>query len=298
MLFTLPVLTALVAAPIPVPGPIPAPVPVPELQTELWQVAPDTGEKPWAAPATPSEKTRAVVLLPGLHVHPLRPAKVTVPERRPWQEPKSELVKALAKDSDVFAFGYAQTVPVDEVATSPGLRDAVARLRKAGYKEVVFVGHSAGAVVARQFVEHYPDAGVTKVIAVGAPFAGAEAATFKVGYPKVQKPFVQSLSPEARVAAVKANTNPLGKDVEFACVVCKLKIAETDGLVFIRSQWPDEIQKLGVPAVLSEVSHFDAMHNAATAKIIAELAAKKLTRWAPEETEKARKILFGDVREK
>ena len=288
MLTSVTVLSVLFAAPTPVPASAGA------VATELWQVAPDTSAVPWAAPAKAGEKARAVVLIPGLHVHPLRPAKVAVPERRPWQEPKSELVKALAKDSDVFAFGYAQTVSVDEVAQSQGLRDAVARLRKVGYKEVALVGHSAGGVVARQFAERNPDAGVTKVVAVGAPFAGAEAATFRVGYPKVQKPFVQSLTPEARAEAVKANKSPLGKDVQFACVVCKLKRVETDGLVATRSQWPEELQRVGVPAVLSEVSHFDAMQNVATAKTIADLVRERVTRWGPDETEKARKVLFGE----
>jgi hypothetical protein len=82
--------------------------------------------------------------------------------------------------------------------------------------------------------------------------------------------------------------------LEFVCVVCKLKHSETDGLVFVRSQWPEDLQRAGIPAVLAPVSHFDAMHTAATAKTIAELVRGKLTRWAPEETEKARKVLFGD----
>lgn len=262
------------------------------LPTELWQVAPDRCEKCWEPSTARPEKPRAVVLIPGLHVHPLRPSKAGVPERRPWQEPKSHLVTALAKDSDVFAFGYAQTVPVGDVADSPGLRDAVTKLRKAGYSEVVLVGHSAGGLVARQFAERNPDAGVSKVIAVGSPFAGAEAATFKVGYPKAQAPFVHSLSPEARA---KANPQPPGKGVQFACVVCKLKRSETDGLVYVRSQWPDDLQRAGVPAVLVNVSHFDAMHNAEAVKAVAELAREKLTRWSPEETEKARRILFGEM---
>ena len=126
------------------------------------------------------------------------------------------------------------------------------------------------------------------------PFAGAEAATFKIGYPKVQKPFVQSLTPEARTEAVKANKYPLGKDAEFACVVCKLKHAESDGLVFVRSQWPEELQKLGVPAALAQVSHLDAMHNAASGNTIAELVREKIVRWSPDEVEKARMVLFGE----
>ena len=235
------------------------------------------------------------MLINGLFVHPVRPARATRPWRREWQEPRSDLVKALAKEFDVFAFGYAQTVSVDEVAHAPGLRDAVLRLRKGGYKEVVLVGHSAGGVIARLFVESYPDAGVTKVIAVAAPFAGAEAATVKLGYPRVQAPFVQSLAPEVRTEIAKANKNPLGKDVEMACVVCKLKRVETDGLVYIRSQWTDDLQRCGVPAAFAPVSHFDAMLNPISIKTICDLAREKLTRWSPDEAEKARKVLFGDV---
>jgi pimeloyl-ACP methyl ester carboxylesterase len=286
----IPILTALTA--------LAAPAPAVEFSTALWQVAPTAGEKAWEVPAKSADKTRAVVLIPGLYVHPLRPAKATQPAHRPWQEPKSELVKALAKDFDVFAFGYAQTISVDDVALSFGLRDAVARLRRSGYTEIVLVGHSAGGVIARQFAENFPDAGVTKVIAVAAPFAGAEAATFKIGYPKVQAPFVKSLTPEARTGAVRANKHPLRNDVQIVCVVCKLKHIETDGLVFIRSQWPDDLQRFGVPAVLAPVSHFDAMHSAATAKTIAELARERLKRWPPEDVERAKKELFAEAREK
>jgi pimeloyl-ACP methyl ester carboxylesterase len=227
MLFSL-VVAATCAAPAPT-----------EVATELWQVAPDTSGKPWAAPEVPGEKSRAVVLIHGLFVHPIRQEKASRPWKRDWQEPKSELVKALAPDFDVFAFAYAQTVPLEEIAKSSGMRDAVARLRKTGYKEIVLVGHSAGGVIARQFVENCPDAGATKVIAVAAPFAGVELASLKVGYPKAQAPFIQSLSPSARADAAKANKNSLGKDVPFACVVCKpLEWLETDGLVSSRSQWP------------------------------------------------------------
>ena len=270
-----------------------APCPT-EVATELWQVAPDAGGKPWGVPDVAPEKARAVVLIPGLFVHTIQPAKAAVPDRRPWQKPKSALVNALAPDFDVFAFGYAQTVALDEIAKSAGMRDAIARLRKAGYKEIVLVGHSAGGVIARQFVDNNPDAGVTKVIAVAAPFAGAELANLKVGYPKVQAPFVQSLAPDARAEVAKANKNALSKDVPFACVVCKLKLVETDGLVPTRSQWPEEFQKCGVPVIHSSANHFLVMQNAAAAKAIAELAREKLARWSPEEVEKARKVLFGE----
>jgi pimeloyl-ACP methyl ester carboxylesterase len=260
--------------------------------TELWQVSPDGGGKPWAAPAARPEKSRAVVLIPGLFIHAVRPVKATLPDRRPWEDPKSELVKALAPDFDVFAFGYAQTVAVDAVAQSAGLKDAVARLRKAGYAELVLVGHSAGGVVARQFVEANPDAGVAKVIAVAAPFAGVEIANAKLGVPKVQEPFVRSLAPEARAAA--AGKNPPGGGVPLACVVCKLRLVETDGLVPTRSQWPDDLQRAGVPVVRSSASHFRVMSSPAAAKTIAALARDKLTLWTPDETEAARKAIFGE----
>jgi pimeloyl-ACP methyl ester carboxylesterase len=266
-----------------------------DVPTELWQVAPDNCGKPWTAPAEPSAKTRAVVLIPGLFIHPVRPVKASQPDRRPWQEPKSELVKVLAPDFDVFAFGYAQTAPLDDVARSQGLRDAVARLRAAGYKELVLIGHSAGGVIARQFVERFPDAGVTKVIAVAAPFAGVELASVKVGYPKVQAPFVRSLAPAARAEAARANKNAPAADVPFACVVCKW-LFETDGLVPTRSQWPEELQKCGVPIVYAAATHFTVMHNPAVTKAIGELAREKVAIWSAEETERARKILFGETR--
>jgi pimeloyl-ACP methyl ester carboxylesterase len=290
VIFSLTALTFLVGTPNPVPAP-----PVEESRAELWQVAPDRCEKPWVAPVKPSEKARAVVLIHGLFVHPIRPSKASQPWLRDWQEPKSELVKLLAKDSDVFACGYAQTTPVEDVAACPGLRDAIERLRKAGYKEIVLIGHSAGGIIARQFVERHPDAGVNKVIAVASPFGGVELATIKIGYPKVQAPFVQSLSPEARAKSMKANPKPLDKDVQFACILCKLKLVESDGLVPTRSQWPAEVQRLGVPVLLAHSSHFDVMKDTDTTKRIAELVREKIKRWSPEEVEKAKKILFGEM---
>ena len=171
--------------------------PAATLPTEVWQVAPDAKGKPgWLN--NPRTKDRAVLLVQGLKIHPIRPARCTRPELNEWQQPTSEIVRTLAKDFDVFAFGYAQTVPLDAVAQSPGMREVVADIKKAGYTEIVLVGHSAGGVVARLFVENHPDAGVTKVITVAAPHAGSEIANLKVGYPKAQAPFVQSLTIEAR----------------------------------------------------------------------------------------------------
>jgi pimeloyl-ACP methyl ester carboxylesterase len=268
--------------------------PAANLPTELWQVAPDAkGKAGWLG--TPRTKDRAVLLIPGLKIHPFRPALATRPERHPFQEPGSELVRALAKDSDVFAFGYAQTAPLDAVVHAPGLRNSVANLKRAGYKEIVLVGHSAGGVIARLFATAYPDAGVTKVITVGSPHAGAEAAHIPVGYPKAQAPFVQSLAPEVRTAARVAADMKSEQTIQMACVVCKLGRFDGDGLVNVASQWPEDCRKCGTPAVLVSASHWDAMLNPTSAKTIAELARDPLARWSADEVEKARKVLFGDA---
>lgn len=264
------------------------------LPTEIWQVAPDFKARPgWSS--TQKTKDRAVLLVPGLKIHPLRPALATRPDLHSWQEPNSELVKTLAKDSDVYSFGYAQITPLDAVAQSPGLRDSVSNLQKAGYKEIVLVGHSAGGVIARLFVETYPDSGVTKVITVAAPHTGSDLAHLKGGYPKVQATFVQSLSPESRIQAAPRK---IEDKIEMACIVCKLKRVEGDGLVNLNSQWPEECRKMGIPAVLVQGSHFEAMSGQAGVKAIGELAREKLTRWSPEEVDKGRKVLFRDPEER
>jgi hypothetical protein len=46
--------------------------------------------------------------------------------------------------------------------------------------------------------------------------------------------------------------------------------------------------------VLAHASHFEVKHSPDAAKVIAELVREKLTRWSPEQTEKARRILFGE----
>jgi pimeloyl-ACP methyl ester carboxylesterase len=278
----LPLVVALVAAP------------AANLPTELWQVAPDPQGKPWWQ-ANANRKGRAVLLVHGLKIHPLRPNLVHKPQLHDWQEPKSAVVQALGRDSDVFAFAYAQTVPVDLIAHCTGLRDAVAQMRTAGYKEVVLIGHSAGGLIARQFVESYPEAGVTKVIQVASPNAGSDvAAFFKTGYPKAQAAFVQSLAPAARAESMRRARALVSPRVELVCVVCRIAKANGDGLVKLDSQWPDDLRQQGIPAALAPVSHFDAMKAAVSVRLIAELARDRLVRWEPEQVDQARKVLFRD----
>lgn len=267
--------------------------PAVNLPTEIWQVAPDAKRPGWSN--VQRTKDRVVVLLHGLKIHPIRPALACRPELHSWQEPTSDLVRSLSKDSDVFSFGYAQITELDAVAQCPGLRDVVTNIRKMGYKEIVLVGHSAGGVIARLFIESYPDFGVTKVITVAAPHTGSDLAHLKGGYHKIQASFVQSLAPEARIVAPPRK---IDDKIEMACVVCKLKRVEGDGLVNIVSQWPEECRMLGIPAMLVPGSHFEAMISPAGVKAISELAREKLGRWSPEEVEKARKALFRDPEER
>lgn len=260
--------------------------------TQVWQVAPDHAGRTWWQ-ASEGRKDRAVLLIHGLKIHPIRWSLTTQPEKHDWQEPKADLVKALAAEFDVFAFGYAQTLPVDAVAHSPGLREAVARMR-AGYKEVVLIGHSAGGLVARQFAEAYPDGGATKVIQVASPNAGSDLAKLKVGYPKTQAGFVQSLAPAARLDAAAGNRFLLSPRVECVSVVCKVRGLGGDGLVALDSQWPPDLQVQGVPAALLAASHWEAMRSAAGVKSLVELSKGKLTRWTPEQVDQARKVLFRE----
>jgi hypothetical protein len=46
--------------------------------------------------------------------------------------------------------------------------------------------------------------------------------------------------------------------------------------------------------VVVSISHWDAMLNPASAKVISELAREKLTRWSSSEVETARRVLLGD----
>jgi hypothetical protein len=237
-------------------------------------------------------KPRAALLIHGLKLHLVQPAKATEPEMHEWQKPDSAMVKELGKEFDVYSFTYAQTTPVDAVASCEGLRARLAALRAAGYKEIVLIGHSAGSIVAREVVERYPTAGVTKVIQVAPPNEGAVLAEVGVGLPKTQVGFIKSLAPEYRKEVCKTCSTPIPKGVEFCVVACKYGRFQGDLLVDVTSQWPADLQKLGVPVVLESVSHPQAVKDPISVKEIAGLARGKLVRWDETEVAQARKVLF------
>jgi pimeloyl-ACP methyl ester carboxylesterase len=261
--------------------------PMVNLPTSFWQVTPRFQEGLVAR-----DKDRAVLLVHGLVPRPVQPSKAAIPEPHSWQKPDSFLVKSLAADFDVYGFSYAQTVPVDGVCWSHGLRTAVHDLKEAGYKDIVVIGHSAGGVIVRQFAEQFPESGITKVIIVAAPHAGSPWALIpQFGLTPNQEPFIKSLAPAPRQQQC-LKCKPIADGLEVCCVVCKLPRFAGDSIVPAASQWPEEFQKQGIPAALVPVNHFEAVRSPEGAAVIAELAREKLTRWTPEQVEQGRRTLM------
>jgi pimeloyl-ACP methyl ester carboxylesterase len=263
------------------------------IETRFVQVAPAAVNPGQLLPS--AGQRRAVVLIPGLHVHPFSDASVPRAYFAAWQKPTSPLVRALARDADVFAFTYGQAVPVTEVAGQPGLRTGVRRLRQAGYAEVVLVGFSAGGLVARQFVEDEPDAGVTKVVQVCAPNAGSSWAELRVGVRPSQRPFLRSLTKEARLEWLQARGGRrIPARVEFVCVI-GTGLGTGDGLVASRSAWPEDLQRQGIPAATLPTQHLSAMRCEEGVRLVAELVREEQPRWDAAQVEALRRRLWGST---
>jgi pimeloyl-ACP methyl ester carboxylesterase len=236
---------------------------------------------------------RAVVLIQGLAVQPFSAERVERAALRDWQRPGSHLVRALEADSDVYAFAYAQNVGVDEIADLPDLRDGVRRLRGLGYPEVVLVGFSAGGLVARRLVEDHPGAGVTKVVQVCSPNGGSGWARLQA-VRRNQRPFLQSLTKEERNQVLRSRLDVRLPDaVEFVCLV-GTRAVTGDGVVSRRSQWTEDLQEQGVPAVAVPVDHLSAVRSASTVETIAELVRTPQPRWTPAQVLSARKAVLRD----
>jgi pimeloyl-ACP methyl ester carboxylesterase len=261
----------------------------PAVETKLVQVAPPAKVAPVRTPG----RQRAVMLLHGLRPHPLNDANALRAELSGWEEPNSPLVQALGRDADVFAVGYAQHLPVGDVARTPALARYVGALRQVGYTEVVLIGYSAGALVARYFVEEHPAAGVSKVIQVCPPNGGTNWGKVTAGVRASQEPFLVSLSKEARQAEMRDRADKqLPPAVEFVCLVGAFGRAG-DGLVRYDCQWPRDLQQQGVPAVLLHTPHVTAMRSKAVAAKLAELVRDPQPRWTPAQVEAARGKVLG-----
>jgi pimeloyl-ACP methyl ester carboxylesterase len=261
------------------------------IETQFLQVAP-AAVQPGQVLPSPSQH-RAVVLICGLHVHPFSDSSVPRAYFAPWQKPGSPMVRALARDADVFAFTYGQAVPVTEIAGQAKLRDGIRRLRQAGYTEVVLVGFSAGGLVARQFVEDEPDAGVTKVVQVCAPNGGSSWAELKVGVRPSQRPFLQSLTKEARLEWLRQRRDRrIPANVQFVCVI-GTGLGTGDGLVSTLSAWPEDLQRQGIPAETLAATHPQAMRCPEGVRLVADLVRQDVPRWDALQVEVMRKWLWG-----
>jgi pimeloyl-ACP methyl ester carboxylesterase len=259
----------------------------PTVETKFDQVAPvptETGKV-----IRSKEQGRAVVLLHGYRPYPNEDA-VAHADYRDWQKPGSLLVNALAKDTDVFSFAYAQNVGLDVVVASGGLATAVKQLRTAGYREIVLMGHSAGALVARQFVEDNPESGVTKLIQVCPPNGGSEAAGIESF--KAQRAFLDCLTPEGRQKCLKERAaKKVPESVQFVCILSNAAV-DSDGLVRCDCQWTADLQMQCVPVMPIKVVHNMVPRLPKGVEAMAEAVRLDQPRWKPERVREVKKELF------
>ncbi len=223
---------------------------------------------------------RAIVLIQGLVLHPISKEKVVKPSLRSWQEKNSTLVKELSRRGDVWSLAYSQTASCERIAESAELLDHLRGLKKAGYREIVLVGHSAGGLIARQIVEDQPDLGVTKVIQVCCPNAGSNWAALKTAR-AIQAAFLSSLTHSSREKMLKDRKEKrIPMTVQFACVIGSFRLGG-DGVVSCKSQWSDDLQDQGIPAHTLRTTHWDAVRSIRGAELIGRLIIEAQTRWDP-----------------
>jgi pimeloyl-ACP methyl ester carboxylesterase len=260
----------------------------PPVEARLYQVAP----VPAGVAARSPGQARAVVLIHGLHLHPLRPGDGARAVLRSWQLPNSKLVQALAHDADVFAFCYGQTAPVSEIATLPELANDLRHLRQMGYTDIVLIGCSAGGLIARQVAEDDPGAGVTRVIQVCAPNVGTSLANLKSAAGAAPGVFVQSLTKQARLAwLAERPERHIPERVAFVCVVGN-GLLFSDGVVSVRSQWSEDLQRQGIPAYALPADHKGVVRGERGVRLIAQLITADLTRWNAAQVAAMRKRLW------
>jgi pimeloyl-ACP methyl ester carboxylesterase len=262
---------------------------VPVVQTKFEQVAPV--QAAGVLVRSPGQ-TRAVALIHGFRIR-FSAASVPRADLHGWQRPPSGLVKELARDSDVFAFAYGQDAALEKIASCAGLADAVRRLRQLGYREIVLVGHSAGGVIAREFVEDHPTAGVTKVVQVCCPNGGSPTATLEC--PRNQKAFLDCLTLEGRQACLRKRQDlHIPERVQFVCLVGIGDGGASDGVVPRACQWTPDLQAQGIPAITAPVSHWEAMRTLRGAQAVAALVRQDEPRWPADRVRKARKEVLGE----
>lgn len=258
------------------------------VETKLCQVHPNVAQE--AMRRSPQQK-RAVVLIHGLDVR-FETALVSRPVLQDWQKPDCLTVKTLARDGDVFAFAYGQNTRLEDVTGSLGLRFGMQHIKNLGYDEIVLVGHSAGGLIARHFVEDYPDDGVTKVIQVLSPNGGCALAVFSWCVNGRQKSFVDSLSPRGRASCL---ANRSGKkipmNVDFVTVVSTCHQGG-DGLISGPFQWSTDLQAQGIPAIAISAKHREAMAHPDSLRVLTRQMQIRSQRWNPGQVAVGRQQFF------
>lgn len=263
------------------------------LQTRCEQVAPRPRDGIWAR--SPKQQ-RAVLLIHGYRLH-LRKESVPVAELRGWQRAEGALVKELARHADVFAFAYGQDADLDAIVSLSSLRRDIARFRRLGYQEIVLVGFSAGGLIARHFVEDYPDDGVTRIIQLATPNGGTPIASLYG--PSNQRAFLNCLTETGRRQCLQSREGKRIPDhVQCVCIVCRYKRQESDGVVNCTAQWTADLQAQGIPATTLSVQHREAPYSAAAVKLLAELVQRDQPRWHKDRVDQARKEVLEVSRER
>jgi pimeloyl-ACP methyl ester carboxylesterase len=226
-----------------------------------------------------SGQARAVILIHGLQIHPVSNLEVLKATFRSWQRPHSQLVDTLAREADVYAFAYSENVPLERIVSESLLKVKVGQLKDLGYTQIVLIGHSAGGLITREFVEDYPDCGVTKVIQVCAPNAGTSVANLESAVRINQRPFLHCLTKEGRAVCLQERADKrISPSVQFVCVIAD-GLGSGDFLVSNASQWPKDLQDQGIPAVALHTNHFAIMHSKTQAQKIAEMVRDDMPRW-------------------
>lgn len=268
----------------------PAEAPLPAIETKFIQAHP--------APAAPDQwtrtKTRAVVLIHGIKPHVWNASKIREPLFHDWQLAGSAMAQTLGKDGDVYSFAWGQNGGLDAVVNHASLPQAIRKLKFMGYEEIVLIGHSAGGLVARMLVEDQPELGVAKVIQVCSPNGGAPLAGAAFAVRRDQESLLRSLTTAERRKCLESRCGcAIPQKCQFLCVVGFAGLG-TDGLVPITSQWTEELQKQGVPAVRLSTTHWGAMRSARSAEKLAEWVNASHPRWDAEQVKAAKKVVLGD----
>lgn len=102
-----------------------------------------------------------------------------------------------------------------------------------------------------------------------------------------------SLSKTSRGKVLAERTDKkLPASLEFVCLVgsCRLN---GDGVVGLASQWSEDLQKQGVPAVVVGCGHKDILTSTKGIEAIAKATGEPAPRWTADKVATGRKAVFG-----